>query len=282
MTSFEQRRQEFGERLRRFRDEAGMTGRELASALGWPHSKISKLENGKQTAEDSDVRQWLDALGASESSVEQMLEALSELRISKAAWRAQLRAGHRARQQQSFDNEHAATRIRNVEFGVVPGLLQTADYARAVFRTQAELLQVPDSDVEASVRVRLQRQQVLYQGKDIEIIVSAHALRHPVAPPDAMLGQLDRLGSAADIPGLRFGVLPEFRRLPNITMNGFVVLDDLVQVEHVSAELTIDDPEQVAIYNRLMDRLWQVACEGEDARAILQGLAAEYRRQIEE
>lgn len=281
MTSFEQRRQEFGERLRRFRDEAGMTGRELASALGWPHSKISKLENGKQTAEDSDVTQWLDAIGASESTVRQMLDELAELRISKAAWRAQLRAGHRARQQQSFDNEHAATRIRNVEFGVVPGLLQAADYARAVFRIQAELLQAPDSDIEASVRVRLQRQQVLYQGKEIELIVSQHALQHPVAPPDAMLGQLDRLASAVDIPGLRFGVLPAFRRLPNITMNGFTMFDDLVQVEHVSAELTIDDPEQVAIYHRLMDRLWLVACEGDEARAILHQLAAEYRHQTE-
>nr|WP_256413765.1 DUF5753 domain-containing protein [Saccharopolyspora sp. ASAGF58] len=192
-----------------------------------------------------------------------------------------MRAGHRARQQQSFDSEHAATRIRNVEFGVVPGLLQSADYARAVFRTQAELLQVPDSDIEASVRVRMQRQQVLYQGKDIEIVVSQHALRHPVAPPDAMLGQLARLVSAVDIPGLRFGVLPEFRRLPNITMNGFIMLDDVVQVEHVSAELTIDDPEQIGIYRRLMDRLWQVACEGDEARAILQRLAAEYRHQTE-
>ncbi|WP_281247456.1 DUF5753 domain-containing protein [Saccharopolyspora shandongensis] len=201
--------------------------------------------------------------------------------MSKAAWRAQLRAGHRARQQQSFDNEHAATRIRNVEFGVVPGLLQAADYARAVFRIQAELLQAPDSDIEASVRVRLQRQQVLYQGKEIELIVSQHALQHPVAPPDAMLGQLDRLVSAVDIPGLRFGVLPAFRRLPNITMNGFTMFDDLVQVEHVSAELTIDDPEQVAIYHRLMDRLWLVACEGDEARAILHQLAAEYRHQTE-
>ncbi|MCI2424018.1 helix-turn-helix domain-containing protein [Saccharopolyspora sp. K220] len=282
MTNFEQRRQEFGERLRRFREEADLTGRELASALGWPHSKISKLETGKQTAEDQDVTQWLDALDAPESSVRHMLDELAELRISKAAWRAQLRAGHRARQQQSYDSEHAATRIRNVEFGVVPGLLQTADYARAVFRTQAELLQVPDTDIEASVRVRMQRQQVLYQGKDIEIIISQHALRHPVAAPEAMLGQLDRLVSALDIPGLRFGVLPEFRRLPNITMNGFSMLDDLVQVEHVSAELTIDDPDQVAIYHRLMDRLWHVACEGDEARTIVQQLAAEYRRQIED
>ncbi|WP_207954124.1 Scr1 family TA system antitoxin-like transcriptional regulator [Saccharopolyspora elongata] len=132
-----------------------------------------------------------------------------------------------------------------------------------------------------SVRVRMQRQQVLYQGKDIEVIVSQHALRHPVAAPDAMLGQLDRLMSAVDIPGLKFGVLPDFRRLPNITMNGFTMLDDVVQVEQVSAELTIEDPEQVAIYHRLMDRLWQVACEGDEARAILRKLAVEYRHQAE-
>ncbi|MDI2026981.1 helix-turn-helix transcriptional regulator [Saccharopolyspora sp. TS4A08] len=276
-SSFEQRRQEFGERLRRSRDEAGLTGRELASALGWAHSKVSKIENGKQTAEDSDVRQWLDAVGAPESDVEDVLAELSDLRVTRAAWRAQLRAGHRARQQQSLDLEHATTRLRNAEFGVVPGLLQTADYARSVFRTQAELLQVPDTDLDSSVRTRMQRQQVLYQGKDIEIIVSQHALRHPVASPEVMLGQLDRLVSALDIPGLRFGVLPEFAQLPNITMNGFTMLDDVVQVEHVSAELTIDDPDQVAIYHRLMDRLWQVAAEGDEARTILRGLAAEHR-----
>ncbi|WP_433870314.1 helix-turn-helix domain-containing protein [Saccharopolyspora sp. CA-218241] len=277
MTGFEQRRQAFGERLRAFRAEAGMTGRELAAALGWPHSKISKLETGRQTAEDDDVIAWLTALDAPESSVRRLLDELSELRVSKAAWRAQLRAGHRARQMQSYDAEHAAGRLRNVEFGVVPGLLQTADYARAVFRTQAELLQVPDGDIEASVRVRMQRQQVLYQGKDIEIILSQHALRHPVAGREVMLGQLDRLVSAVDVPGLRFGVLPEHRHLPNITMNGYYIVDDLVQVEHVTAELTIDDPDQVATYHRLTDRLWQVACEGSAAREVLNRVAAEHR-----
>ncbi|MGW3468669.1 Scr1 family TA system antitoxin-like transcriptional regulator, partial [Saccharopolyspora sp. NPDC000995] len=97
---------------------------------------------------------------------------------SPGTGRALLCSGSGGRQQRSFDSERAATCIRNIEFGVVPGLLQTADYARTVFRTYAELLQVPDSDIEASVRVRMQRQQVLYQGKDIEIIVSQHALRH--------------------------------------------------------------------------------------------------------
>lgn len=64
-------------------------------------------------------------------------------------------------------------------------------------------------------------------------------------------------------------------------MNGFIVLDYVVQVEHASAELTIDDPEQVAIYHRLMHRLWQMACEGDEACAILQKLSAEYRHQTE-
>lgn len=281
MTSFEDRRRQFGERMRRFRDEAGLTGRELAAALGWPHSKISKIETGRQTAEDSDVRLWLDAVEASESSVREMLDQLSDLRVSKAAWRAQLRAGHRARQQQSLDREGAANRIRNAEFGVVPGLLQTADYARAVFRSQAELLQVPDADIESSVRVRMQRQQILYQGKDIELIVSQHPLRHPVATPQAVITQLDRLMAAVDLPALRFGILPEYRRLPNITMNGFTIIDNVVQVEHVSTELTIEEPDEVAIYNRLMDRLWPVAVEGDEARAILRDLMTAYRREVD-
>ncbi|MDR7302237.1 helix-turn-helix domain-containing protein [Haloactinomyces albus] len=276
MTSFDKRRQDFGERLRRLRDEAGLTGRDLAASLGWPHSKISKLENGKQTAEDADVIAWVGAIGQPESVERELLEELAEVRVSKAAWRAQLRAGHRARQQHSLDIEAAATRIRNAEFGVVPGYLQTADYARHVFKTQAELLEVPAGDIEESVRVRMQRQQVLYQGKSIEIIVSEHALRHPVAPPEAMVAQLDRLVSAVGLPGLRFGVLPQFRRLPNITMNGFIMLDDMVMVEQVSNELTIDDPEQVAIYHRLTDRLWKTAAEDDEARSLLQRISAEY------
>lgn len=279
MTSFDTRRQHFGERLRRLRDEAGVTGRDLAASLGWPHSKISKLENGKQTAEDSDVVAWVAALGEPASVERELLDELAEVRVSKAAWRAQLRAGHRARQQHSLDIEAAASRIRNVEFGVVPGYVQTADYARCVFRTQADLLDISSADVEESVRVRMQRQQVLYQAKDIEILVSEHALRHPVAPPETMVTQLDRLISAVGLPGLRFGVLPQMRRLPTITMNGFIMLDDLVMVEQVSNELTIDDPEQVAIYHRLADRLWKAAVEDDAARALLQRLSTEYANQ---
>lgn len=269
MASFDKRRIEFGSRLRQLREQTGMTGRKFADELGWPPSKISKLETGNQTATDSDVDEWCRTTKASESVREDLQDALLDLLVEYQTWRKQLRSGYRERQEESASIEHGAKLLRAVDFGVVPGLVQIPEYAREVFRLHAEL-QGLEPDIEEAVAARIARQQVLYMpGKRIEILVAEAGLRHPIVSPEIMTAQLDRLSTLVGLSTVRFGVLPLNERLPWMPMHGYWVVDGLVLVENISAEIRITSPEEVAIYNRLTDRLWEAAAEGEAVRKIL-------------
>jgi hypothetical protein len=85
-----------------------------------------------------------------------------------------------------------------------------------------------------------------------------------------MRPQLDRLGSLIGLHTVRFGLLPLNRRLPYMPMHGYLLIDDrLVWVENLSAEIAISDPDEVAVYSTLTDRLWPAAVEGDEARALL-------------
>lgn len=273
MSSFEKHRLAFADKLRRRREHAGLTGVELAQALGWTNSKVSKIERGRQTPTDQDLIDWLEVLEASDGETAELRDQLRELRVEQLSWRRQLREGHRARQEQDSIDEQAARLIRAVDLAAVPGLLQTPEYARQIFRTQADLLGVTD-DIDSAVRARMQRQNVLYAGsKTIEILVAETALHTTVCAADVLTGQIDRLLSAVGLPEVRFGILPMSRALPHTPWHGYWVVDDVVLVETITDELRIRDPEQVATYNLLTDRLWKVAAEGDAARAILTHLA---------
>lgn len=276
MTSFDKRRVEFGDRLRHLRDQTGMSGRRFAEVLGWAPSKISKLETGKQIATDSDVIEWCRAADASESVREELRDTLRELKVSYETWRIQLsRGGYQARQQQSVDLEKTAKRIRVVEFGVVPGLVQIPEYAREVFAAHAALHGL-ERDLDEAVAVRMSRQQILYDpSKQIEIIVAESALRYPIAAPDVMIAQIDRLTATVGMSSIRFGVIPLNQRLPFMPMHGYWIIDDLVLTETVTGEVRSVDPDEIAIHHKLTDQLWEVTLEGSKARRVLLTLAEE-------
>jgi len=278
VTSFEDARLRFGDRLRRWREQASLDGKDLASQLGWHPSKVSKIERGKQTASDADLTAIVNALAVPAGDAEQLRQELRDLRLKQLAWKRQLRTGHRDRQRQDLVDEQTATRIRIVELMGVPGLLNTFDYARAVFASQADLLDIPD-DADESATVRMQRQRVLYDStKAIDILIAEAALMHPVCTPAEMVTQIDRLVSAIGLPGVRIGLLPAYRPLPNLLSHGFWIVDDVVFVETVSGEERVTDPDQVAVYERLADRLWSAAVTGDDARAVLLSAGRQWAR----
>lgn len=270
----------FGERLRALRTGAGFaTGKEFAAHLGWVAPKVSRIETGKQLPADEDVLTWLAAVNATDEVAAQLRDEVRELRLARAAWKQQLRTGHAALQRDSYEAERKASRITNVELFLVPGLVQTAEYARAVFTKLAAVHESP-SDTDTAVRERMKRQDVLYEpGKQIELLVAENALRHPVCSPQAAQRQIDRLGSLADMDHIRLGVLPVGVELPIVPVHGFWIIDDLVQIEIHHTEVEADDPDDVALYHRIADALWDVALEGEDARALLLRVARDYANQ---
>lgn len=267
--NYETQRLAFGDRLAALRIGADLKQKELAAALGWDPSKVSKLEHGKQLPSDRDLTDWLQATHAGDH-LGSMRDRLRRLRIAHGAWRRQVGGGHSGRQAQDAREESAASVIRAVDIMVVPGLLQIADYARAVFLTQADLLDTSADDVDEAVRARLQRSAVLYEpDRTVEILIAESALSTAVCPPRVMVAQLDRLAAVVGLPGVRFGVLPSYQQLPHLVPTGFWIVDHEVFVEHPAGELRIDDEDQVATYNKLADRLWTAALEDDGASRII-------------
>ncbi|PXY33538.1 transcriptional regulator [Prauserella coralliicola] len=270
-TSFERRRAEFGEHLRRLRDAAGLNGKEFAELLGWNAPKVSKIEKGRQTASAEDLEAWVAALQLSTDVADELRAELADLQDEYVSWKDRLRAGNRAVQEEAIEREAAAKVIRAVDVGVVPGLVQTADYARHVLLAVANL-HGSKRDITEGVRARMRRQQVLYEpGKTIEILLAYSALLHPPAPPEVMVGQLHRLIATIGVPNVRFGLLRPHVRLPYPLTHGYWIVDELVMVEQVHGETIVYDPDEVATYNRLTDMLWSsaITAEGDEARTLL-------------
>ncbi|SDY45841.1 Helix-turn-helix domain-containing protein [Saccharopolyspora shandongensis] len=276
MTDFDTRHLAFGDALRRLRLAAGLSGKQLAELAGWTPSKVSRVETAKQSVSDADVVAYCRLTDAADDAAAELRQELREIRIEAASWKRQLRTGNRARQEYGKQLEDGAERIRLFEIALVPGLVQTAEYARHVFEVVADLHQ-SSRDIAESVEQRMARQGVLFSRRtSVEILCSEAALRHPIAPPQVMVGQLDRLLALAGMSTMRLAIVPLDAQLPVVPLHGFVIIDDLVLVETVNTEMTIADPDDLARFHRLFDGLLSAALEGAEARALLQRLIAHY------
>jgi transcriptional regulator with XRE-family HTH domain len=256
------------ERLERMRKAAGLTGDQMAGQFGWPRTKVSKLENGRQMPTEADIRDWARACRQPDA-VAEMLEQLGEAQSMHRRYRRQLRRGHAALQEDFDKFVRQANVIRNVEVTVIPGLLQTADYAR--YRA-LETVRVHGSDpggAEDAVAARMRRQEVLYDGtREFEFIISEAALRFLLCPAGVMLGQLDRLASLSGLPNIRIGIIPFGVVLPVAPMLAFMIADDVTCVEtHAGDEYRYGD--ESAEYARIADSLAAEAVTGDEARRLM-------------
>lgn len=273
MTSVHEARDALGKRLRELRQRARMNGRQLAESLSWPPSKVSKLENGRQTPTDDDIRGWTQATDSG-GETEALLASLHTLEVQHAEWRRQLRTGLKPHQQEIAKLDAKTRLFRVFESTFVPGLLQTPEYARARFAQSITVFKVRN-DINEAVRARAQRQEILYQpDKRFHFVLTEAVLRYRLCPPEAMLGQLDRLISLSALPYVKLGII-DFRTAYVVApAHGFWLLDnDRVMVETFSAELNLAQPQEIGLYSGIFDSLAVIASYGRAARAIINGVA---------
>jgi transcriptional regulator with XRE-family HTH domain len=268
MNAVQDARAALGERLRELRRHAGLTGRQLAEALSWPTSKVSKLENGRQQPTGTDIRGWTEATDRADAT-EALLAALHTLEEQHAEWQRLLRRGLRAHQDTIIARDARTRMFRAFEPTVVPGLLQTPDYARARF--EQGIAEFGVQDVDEAVAARLRRQEMLYRAdKRFHLVLTEATLRYSLCPPEVMLGQLDRLIALAALPTVRLGVLGFGTPCSVAPLHGFWLFgDDRVVVESYSAELTLAQPQEIELYTRTFDALAGDASYGRAARAII-------------
>jgi transcriptional regulator with XRE-family HTH domain len=263
-----QAREALGNRLRDLRKEAGLTGRRLAALASWPGSKVSKIEYGKQTPTDDDIRTWC-LLTGSEDQAPDLIVAARDIETMYIEWRRKLRTGTRRRQEASLVLEADTRLLRWFEPLLVPGILHTAEYAKAVLSRVIAFYEVPD-DLDTGVSARMERQQVLYKaGHHFHIVMAEQALKTEVGGPDVMVGQLDRLLAVSSLPRMTLGIIPD-RSPYQVPSNQFIIFDDrLVHVEAVSAELAITQPREIALYDRAFRSLAGLAVYGPGARGLI-------------
>ncbi|MEV0297174.1 helix-turn-helix transcriptional regulator [Nocardia sp. NPDC050710] len=273
MTRVQEARQAFGQQLRDLRKDAGLTGSQLAALAGWHPSKVSKIEYGKQTPTEDDVRTWCAHTGAREH-VPDLLASLRNVDAAYLEWRRILGTGVRRRQQHASTIEAETRLIRGYDPALIPGLLHTPAYAEAIIRQVIDFNQVPN-DVEAAVATRMDRQQkFLYRGDHkVHYLIGEQALYTTVGDDGVMLGQLDRLLTAMSLPRVVLGIVPMTAGY-RIPVTNFVIFDQRqALVEGITAALTITQPREIAVYERAFDILAKQAVVGQNARELIRSAA---------
>ncbi|GAB2829882.1 helix-turn-helix domain-containing protein [Streptomyces daliensis] len=268
-TDFQTGRLALGARLRELRVEAGLNGKELAARLGWQASKVSRLENGKQTASPSDLEAWAEVTCRSDASAD-LHARLYALDLQQRSWRRQLATGHRAVQDKLVVEYQNASTVRAYEATVVPGLFQTPDYARHLLLLNAELHgTTPDTD--DAVRARMRRQEVLYEaGKMFRVLLWEGALHALICPREVLAAQLDRLVGLIGLDRVALGIVPFGAAMKITPKHGFWIFDDArVSVETISAEARLDAPEDVDLYMKAWERLDASAVYGAKAHRLI-------------
>jgi transcriptional regulator with XRE-family HTH domain len=275
VTSFQRAREALGQRLRELRQDARLTGRQLAESQGWQPSKVSRIESGKQTPSDADVEAWATSCAVPEVASD-LIASLRSLEGHYIEHRRAFRAGMARFQRELGEQEAGYTVIRNFQSGIVPGLLQTAEYARHRFPYGTKH-GGPPADLDDSVAARMARQEILYRpGTKAHFVLTEAALRYRLCPSDVMEGQLDRLLSTATMRAVHLGVIPFEGQYVTAPLHGFSIYDErMVAVETLTATMRLYESFEIRAYLEQFAEYADAAMYGAAARAVITRVSSE-------
>lgn len=271
------RRRRLGAELRRRREAAGITIEAVAEQLECSASKISRIETGHTAATPRDVRDLLAVVGVGGPEADELIQIAREAR-QKGWWHpysAVLTGAY-------VGLEAAARSVRAYEQQVVPGLLQTEEYARAMIR--AARPDISEDEVDRRVRVRLGRQSLLNQDDplDLWVVLDEAVVSRPVGGDVVMRAQLRWLVEAAELPNVTIQVLP-FEAGAHAGMDGtFAILDfpepgdsDVVYAENATGGLFLEKSDELKKYLFIFDHIRAAALRPQTSVARLAELAKE-------
>lgn len=266
------RRERLRLELARLRTQSGIGGRAMGRAIGASQGTVSRIEQGVTLPSIPYVRRWLDAVEAAGVDVDRdrVLDLAEAAHAEIRGWAELLGdAGHA--QDEAFDLEAHATRVRVFQPTVVPGLLQTPEYARAVFsigRTR---------DVSAAVARRIERQQRLYEpGRRFVFLIAEQVLRWPLGGEQVVAAQRDRIVSLSRLETVEVGVVPA-SSTSVAAWHNFILWECPGEPPRVTAELIDGEhdtskDDAVAVYELVWQRLWDAAVVGDAAAELIRGL----------
>ncbi len=258
-----------GSALRNLRNASELTADQVATSLQWSGSKVSRIENAKQFVSPGDVRELLVLYGLGEEEIEKYVIIARQAK-QRDWWH-------------KFDDvlpewfegylgfEAEAAKISTYESDLVPGLLQTEQYAAAVL--SAFPLRTTPDEMERTVELRRARQARLSGDNPVTLdaVISEAVLRRVIGGPQVMRAQLESLIDVAQTSNITLRLLP-FTAAEHPGINGaFSVIEfadpdegRIVCVEALTSTLYIEQTRQIGIYRLAFDQIWAASLEPQE------------------
>ncbi len=276
------RRRRIGLTLRKMREQEGFTLEQVALKMECSPSKISRIETGHSSVNMRDVRDLLEIYGVTGQTAKDVMDMARDARRhekERSWWHPYSNVLVSA----YVGNENAASRIRTYEHQVIPGLLQTQDYALALFK--AANPSAGPEEISERLRVRMGRQSLITRTDDpirFEVVLDEAALSRPVGGDEVMREQLKQLCATASMPNVVIQMLP-FEAGAHAAMEGtFAILDfpesdgtSLVYAENATGGLFLDKERELQLYLEMFARIQEAALSEKDSRQRIALLAEE-------
>lgn len=267
--------------LRAARDTAQLTQADVAERLEWSVSKVNRIENGEVTISATDLRALMALLGVTDWETVERLTAWARIARSRGWWDGpEFRAHLTPAMRQLIQYEAEATAIRCFQPTVVPGALQTPEYARAVLDFWIEL---SDDTRAARQALRAQRRSRLFDRPDrpqFLLLLDESVVQRQVGGPAVMADQLRSLLNMIRSGEIILRIVPLVHGANLGPTGGFMILDledyesAILYQEIALDDDNIRDDDSVGHYRRVFERMWEVALSPEQSTALIEGHAA--------
>jgi hypothetical protein len=273
------RRRRLGHELRALREGKNLTCDDVGARLEWSGAKVSRIETARVKVTSRDVRDLLDLYGISGQHRDNLLLLTRE--ANQRGWWESYSGVEPGGLLTYVGLEEEATAMQSFDVQVVNGLLQTADYARAVIRAVS-----PSSgseQIDRKVALRLKRQEALVRQEPLHLwsIMDEAVVRRQVGGAGVMRDQLTHLIEVAETGRATLQVLPFSAGAHAGVDSAFQVLEmpspdpEIVEVEYLHDVAYIDTDHVVRQYTRIFDRLRATAMSPDDSVRLI----AELREQ---
>lgn len=277
---------QLGDELRRYREAAGMSTTEAADALDCTKGKISRMENGRVLVRTPDVVALLHAYGIADLETHEHLTVLTRAanRRRRQGWWHRYGSVLGEAYRDQIEMEAICDSIRTYQVQLVPGLLQTAEYGRAV-TVASRAWQTPE-EIDQFVQVRLARQERLTGEDPLELwaVLAEGVLHQQVGGPGVMCDQLDHLARMAKQPNITVQVLPFSRGAHSGMFGPYLLLSfpqmaslDLVLTETPTGNMWMEQEPEVSRYRALFDDARTGALPPAESLSLIQRVAKEYQ-----
>jgi len=254
------RRKRLGTELRRLREQAGLTCESVGQRLDCSGTRISRIETGRISVRPGDVRELLEVYAVTGDRADALVELAREAR--RKGWWHRFGPVMPSWLEPYLGLEAEAARLRDFQSMVLPGLVQTEDYTRAILRAAPGAGAA--GDIDQQVALRMERQAVLAGAAppELRLVLSEGALRVQVGGPGVMRAQLRKLAEVAGHGQVTLQVLPAGAAAHVQAVSPFTILDfadpadpPVVYTEHLTGSLVLDDPGEVRAYTAVFEQL---------------------------